>query len=427
MNGCFYVVMLGVFLSLSGCERSARVTNDGRTPVHVSLLLISTKQVAFNEWAEQTFEATNPDIDIVIEQFPGSSLKDFEIKLRLRFASGQPPDMFHINQNVAAEFARLDLLAEAPPYIENRVQSNSLNVMIRNAPYFDGTCFGIVSEAVWTVLYYNKDMFIEAGLNPERPPKTWDELIEYADRLTIRDSEGRPIRAGISLRKTGFKPGTAEKWFTFLYSASGSPFNDDGTQSTFNSQAGRTALDLYKTILFDKRIDAVELEGDQQGFGQQKAAMFIREPHVIRWLQENYPDLSFGVAPIPAEKASVSAGSSYMLVVSKDSPHQQAAWRFVDFLVDDEVYEIYVSIGGILPDTASIASLPQYRDDPYLRVFFDQGVAPISSFPRFDRAVGMLGAYIERFCYGHLNTDETLRRAARDIDALLSRNRQRNR
>ena len=425
------VVALATLLACSviliGCgDGNQRApSSDGRIPVRVFLLLISTKQVEYYRWAEQKYEAEHPDVDIIIEQFPGSSLKDFEIKLRLRFSSRKAPDVFFAEETVIAEYARLGLLAPAPPYIERMVQENSINEMVQRAPYIDDTCYGITSASVWTVLYYNKEMFREAGLDPEHPPRTWDELIDYADRLTVRRADGTPTRAGLSLRKTGFKPGTAGKWKTFLYSAGGRAYNDDGTRSAFNSEAGRAALDLYKTILFDKKIDSVDLEGDQQGFGQGRAAMFIREVHVVRWLQENYPGLDFGVAPIPAREASISSGGSYLWVVSKDSPHQEAAWRFIQFLMEDEAYEAYASIGGILPATKSVASLPKYSEDLHLKVFLEQQTALPTMFPRIGRAEDILGAYIERFCYGHLDAEKMLERAERDVNALLIRNRRR--
>lgn len=417
--------LLACLLALSGCDGSNRraPAGDGRIPVRVSILLISTRQVAYYRMAEQAFEAANPNVDIIIEQFPGVSLKDFEIKLRLRFSSGKAPDVFHAGQSVVAEYAHLGLLAPAPPYIEEMVQAHSLNEMIRRAPYFNETCYGITADAAWTVLYYNKQMFREANLDPEQPPRTWEELIAYADKLTVRRDDGSPIRAGLSLRKTGFKPGTAEKWLTFLYSAGGRPFSEDGAEARFNSQAGRDALDFYHTILFDKKIDAVTLEGDQQGFGQGRAAMFLREMHVIRWLEENYPDLEFGVAPVPARAASVSSGGSYLWVVSKDSPHQEAAWRFIQFLIQDDMYSQYVAIGGILPVTRSIAA--RYADDEHIRVFLEQEVAAPDPFPRVGRALDILGAYVERFCYGHLDAEEMLTRAERDVNALLIRNHRR--
>ena len=417
------MLALCVLLVLASCSNAPPArTADGRLAVRVFLLLISTGQVEYYQWAEEAFEAANPDVDIMIEQFPGSSLKDFEIKLRLRFASGQAPDLFHLNENVAAELAALGLLAPAPPAIVETVETNSLNAMVRRGSYFDGTCYGIVSDAVWTALYYNKDMFREAGLDPERPPRNWDELLAYADRLTVRREDGTPVRAGLSLRKAGFKAGTAEKWLTFLYSAGGQAFTEDGHYAAFNSPAGRAALSFYQEVL-ERDIDAVELEGDQQGFGQERVAMFIREPHVVRWLDENYPDLDYGVAQIPRRDTTISAGGSYLFAVSGDSPNREAAWRFAQFLMTEGSYVRYVNVGGIIPARASVAERPAYQQNPAMRVFLDQPARSTGGFPRAGRALDVLGAYIERFAYGRLSVEETLERAERDVNAILAPNR----
>ena len=420
---CFAIMLL---LVVTGCaDRPRGIGPDGRRQIRVFLLLISTRQVEFYRWAEEEFERLNPELDVIVEQFPGSSLKDFEVKLRLRYSSRQAPDVFVAHQNLTAEFARLGLLVPAPPYIERMVRENSLNEAVLDAAYHDGTCYGMVSDAAWTALYYNKEMFREAGLDPERPPRTWDELVEFADRLTIRRPSGRIARAGFSLRKTGFKPGTADKWFTFVFSAGGRPFNEDGTRALFDGEAGRAAIELYETIL-ERRIDEVTLEGDQQGFGQGRVAMFIREMHVIRWMQEHYPGVEFGVAQIPtldATTPSLSTGGGYLWVVSTDSPHPDDAWRFIAFVMQDEAYSRYASIGGILPVTKSVASKPEYRNDPYLQVFFEQDWEPVGRFPRDQQVIGLVGEYVERFCYGRIGAEEMIERAARDANALLARNR----
>lgn len=423
LAACAAVLVLAA-VALGGCRQAQpdRMP-DGRIPVRVFVLLISTAQVEYYDWAERTFEAANPDVDVIVEQFPGSSLKDFEIKLRLRFSSRQAPDLFHVNSNVAAELAALDLLDPAPPSIVQRTETNSLNALVREAARFDGTQYGIVSDGVWTALYYNKDHFREAGLDPERPPETWDELIEVADRLTVRRADGTPVRAGLSLRKSGFKAGTAEKWMTFLYSAGGQAFSEDGTRALFDSEAGRAALGFYHTVLFDRRIDSVEHEGDQQGFGQGRVSMFLREPHVIPWLRDNYPDLDYGVAPVPRRDTSISSAGTYLFAVSKDSPNPDAAWRFAEFLLSDEGYQRYAGDSGGIPVLRSVASLPRYEDDEKLQVFLDQPAQDIGGFPRASRAADILGAYIERFCYGLIDAETMLERAARDVDAVLAPNR----
>ena len=153
--------------------------------------------------------------------------------------------------------------------------------------------------------------------------------------------------------------------------------------------------------------------------------MFLREPHVIGWLDDNYPDLDFGVAPIPKDVASVSYGGSYLWTVSKDSPYPDEAWQFVDFLMSDEVYARYAVVGGIIPMTKPVAALPQYSENPYLKVFIEQDAAVVPPFPRMARASEIIGAYVERFCYGDIGIDDMLERAQRDVDALLDRNQKR--
>lgn len=414
---------LALLALCAGCRGDASETTDGRTPLRLFTMFISTQQADYFRWVEQTYEAEHPDVDVIVEQFPGSSLKDFEIKLRVRFSSHQEPDLMMASDYTAAPLARLGLLAEAPDYIERMVQQNSLNPMIRDAPYIDGRLYGVVTDAAWQALYYNKTMFREAGLDPERPPQTWPELLDAADRLTVRGPDSTVVRAGFSVRKTGFKAGTADKWYTFLYSAGGQPYSADGTRALFNSPQGREALSLYRELLFDRHIDSVTHEGDQQGFGQGRVAMFLREIHVDRFLEESYPDLDYGVAPVPAGAASVSSGGTSMYAVSEGSPHREEAWRLVEFLMQDRAYSRYVAIGGILPTTRSVAESPRFRADPVMQVFLNQQVRTPGSFPMVARASDVMGGYIEQYCYGRIGADELLARAERDVNAVLARNR----
>ena len=413
---------LALLAPLGGCggDRAAR---PGVKTVRLFILFLSPGQADYFRWAEQTFEARNPGVDVVVEQFPGTSLKDFEIKLRLRFASRREPDLMMANENVIGPLAGLGLLDPAPAVIRRRVETNSLNEMVRRAPYVADTLYGIATDAAWQALYYNKAHFREVGLDPERPPRTWDELLAYADRLTVRAPDGRPTRAGFSLRKTGFKPGTAEKWFTFVSSAGGAPFSDDGTRATLSTPAAREALAFYRAVL-DRRIDSIDLEGDQGGFGQGRVTMFFREVHVIRWLRETHPEIDFGVAPLPAgQGGSVSSGGAYVMSVARSSPNRAEAWGFVEFLTSDEAYARYLGVGGILPTLRSVAERPEVQADSALQVFLRQQVASPGHFPLVQRASEITGAYLERFIYGLMPADEVLRRAERDVNAVLEANR----
>lgn len=388
----------------------------------VFVLPISSDQMGYFEWAEKEFEQRRPDVDIQIEQFPGSSLKDYEIKLRLRYASGNAPDIWYFRENELAEYVDLGLIAPAPDYIERIVQENSVNEMIRQAPYFDGVCYGVVHHAGWTVLYYNKAHFREAGLDPDHPPANWAELIRFADQLTIRSPDGTIERTGLSLRKTGYKQGTAEKWLTFFYSAGGTPFDEAGVVSYFDSEAAKATFDLYNTVLFERHIDSVTLDGDQRGFGQGRVSMFMREDHVIYWLSENFPDIEYGIAPIPpldSTHTSYSSGGAFPMVVNSESQYQEDAWRFLEFLLEDEAYLRYVRAVKAQPVLHSVAELAEFNDNPMLQVYRNQRVYLPPKFAHDKYSLELIGTYVERFAYGHLSAEETIERMTDEINAQL--------
>jgi multiple sugar transport system substrate-binding protein len=409
-----------VFVVLGGCTDSDPAYGpDGRKKIHVYLLLISTKQVDYYQWAERTYEARNPGVDVVIEQFPGSSLKDYEVKLRLRYSSGQAPDAFILRTGLLSELVSYGLVEPAPAFIDSLRRVEGRTRAIREAPVIEGRSYGMTAAASPMVLYYNRDMFQAEGLDPDRPPRTWNELVRHAERLARYDASGTLTRAGFSLRKRGYQPGTAGKWLTFLYSAGGRAFDADARTSRFRSPAGREALRLYEEILFQKNLDDIDLQGDQQGFGQKKTAMLLREVHVIRWLEENYPDLNFGVAPVPRRDTSLSYINPYIWTVSSQTPHPTASWRFIEFLMSEEAYARYASIGGVVPVTQSVAAREPFAEDPYLQVFLNQRMKAPDVFPRENRAKAILGAHIERFCYGRMGVDKTLRRAEENVNALL--------
>ncbi len=415
------ILIVSLTLAAVSCTGESGYAPDGRKQVRVFLLLLSTKQVEFFDKVATEFEEANPGTDIVIEQFPGSSLKDYEIKIRLRYASGKAPDIWSYRENELAQFVDLGLLDPAPDYIKAIVDSNSVNDLVRTASYFNDTCYGLTWAAGWQALYYNKAMFREAGLDPDRPPTNWDELLDYADRLTVRDADGKIQRAGLSLRKTGFKPGTGEKWLTFFYSAGGVPFDTNGRKILIDSEAGRAVFDLYGAVL-DNKIDGVDVEGDQRGFGQGRVAMFIRELHIVDWLETNYPDIEFGVAPIPPKDstlASYSSGGAYPMVVSSTSAHPEIAWRFLEFISQHERYAEYIQITQDLPVMKSVANLPEFKNNPYTSVFLNQPVYPPPKFAHDRYSLEKIGEYVERFCYGYISGDEAVQRASEEINDLL--------
>ena len=100
-------------------------------------------------------------------------------------------------------------------------------------------------------------MFREAGL--PGAPTTWDEVIEYSQKLAKYDANGNPVRAGISLRKSGGGSGVAEKWWFWLYPAGGTIVEEVAPgkwRNGYNNEAGLEALKLYIDLLHKYKVDS---------------------------------------------------------------------------------------------------------------------------------------------------------------------------
>ncbi|NND70053.1 MAG: hypothetical protein HKN43_00580, partial [Rhodothermales bacterium] len=107
-------------------------------------------------------------------------------------------------------------------------------------------------------------------------------------------------------------------------------------------------------------------------------------------------------------------------VVPVDTKVENEAWDLIDYMMSDSVYSRYASIGGVIPTVKSVADEEVYRNDEFLKTFVSQEMETVQPFPRFYQVMDILGAYIERFCYGRLSVEETLERAEKEINALLA-------
>lgn len=90
--------------------------------------------------------------------------------------------------------------------------------------------------------------------------------------------------------------------------------------------------------------------------------------------------------------------------------------------MSDDVYARYAETMHEMPTLKSVAERPQFKNDPYLQVFINQPAYIPPKFPHDKRSLEILGAYLERFAYGHLSIEETLDRATEDINAHLQTN-----
>jgi sn-glycerol 3-phosphate transport system substrate-binding protein len=194
-----------------------------------------------------------------------------------------------------------------------------------------GHVWGIPFQRSTIVMYYNKDMFRAAGLDPNRPPQTWQALLSAAKALTTND------HYGLMIPSTGYP-----YWmFQALAIENGvSLMNDDGTQVRFNSPGAVDALTFWCSLAADHRVSpagAIDWSTLRQAFVQGKTAIMWHTTGNLSVIKKE-AKFDFGVAMLPTNKRSGSptGGGNFYLFKGADAVQQKAALTFIRWMTAPE-------------------------------------------------------------------------------------------
>ena len=226
-----------------------------------------------------------------------------------------------------------------------------------------GHTWGVPFQRSTIVLYWNKAAFQEAGLDPEKPPATWQEHADFAAKLTRRAGEA-VSRWGVQIPSTGFAYWLFQALVT---EAGGTLANSEGTDTDF---AGRAALDALRYwIGLNQTYHAhppgvVEWGTTPRDFLEQKAAMIWTTTGNLSSIRAN-AKFPFGVAMLPADKrrGSPTGGGNFYVFKSANAAQQQAGLKFLRWISSPEraaQWGIDTGYVATRPDAWQTASMTQY-------------------------------------------------------------------
>ncbi len=282
---------------------------------------------------EQYVEEWNATHDIKVErqEFPWAQYTG-EI-LTTGIATGEAPDVFFISPGDWRRYAEGGLALPLEDYMPDYLLEDLLPASVA-AVTLNDHIYSVPFEMEPVVLWYNKDMLAEAGLEV---PKTWDELLAAAEQLTT------PDRYGILLP---MNPDYFENFifYPFLWMAGADVVNEDFTAAAANTPEAARALDLWGTLVREGWAAPNSTGNDptDERFPTEQAAMFVSGYWVWGWLQATYPDFveKVGVAPIPApdegdELATVYGGWTVMVYAGTEYPEAAAEFAINMFGAED--------------------------------------------------------------------------------------------
>jgi ABC-type glycerol-3-phosphate transport system substrate-binding protein len=269
-------------------------------------------------------------------------------KMLLATAGGNPPDVAGVWDFDVVTFA--DYGAITP--LDDFCRESGLGADDYVPSYWKlcthaGRVYAMPTTPASVALHWNRQMFREAGLDPDRPPRTIEELDRFADRLTKRDANGKIIQMG-------FIPAEPGWWnWGWGYFFGGSLWDGKERATVSTDPANLRAFNWVKGYV--DRYDAQALSVFQSGFGNfnspqnaflsNQVAMVIQGVWMANFIHNNNPSLDWDAAPIPHPEnrpdlaASTPVGLD-VLVIPTGAERPREAWEFIRYVQSQEGMEL---------------------------------------------------------------------------------------
>jgi len=294
------------------------------------------------------------------------------------------------------------------------------------------------------VLYYDKNDFREVGLDPEKPPQTLEDVKAYSEKLLQKDSSGNITRSGIALDVMSWHFEEMLAKAGALYVNNGNGREGRATEAVFNGPEGKAIFewwaDMVKSgLAFNVGRNPSYSDG-LLAVASGRASMTITTSAALRSIFDVIEagggnGVELGVGPMPGpqspEGGIVVAGASLWIVKARPEAEQEAAWKFMRFLVEPEQQATWYAGSGYFPIRSDAFDLPAAKEAEahysYLRVApqqLQQGArnratqgAILGPFSKIRSEV--IATAIESMILTDTPPDEAIDRAARDATALL--------
>jgi len=276
-------------------------------------------------------------------------------------AAGNFPPVTLMDYKVVPFFASNGILEPISNWASEEDMQDFIPALLNDLTY-DGTVYALPFNRSYQGVYYNKDLFRAAGLDPDSPPETWEEYAEFVDQIgAIGD----------------------DVWGSYVYRRShehilsfGEPISDANCDVTINSERGVEALQYMADLNFvHGALVPAQLSGpfDQTAieFIQGKVGMYSGSIAIQNRVKESV-DFDWGFSLLPegpyGDRAWLGGGGNVAMSASADPEIKEAAWKFVSFLSSAEQSADWHMTTGYLPTRYSVANLPEviefYEDNP---------------------------------------------------------------
>lgn len=341
-------------------ETEPEVTGD---PVEIHYAYWQDSLGTYLEQCKEKFEDANPNITIVLEP---TTWTEYWTKLETAATGGTIADVFQMNGPNINKYADAGIILPLNDYLSNSgLSMNSYPEAMNDLYNIDGIQYGVPIDYDTIGLWYNKELFDQAGVSYPDETWTWDDLVAAAEKLTDTENNVYGIAAGYA-DQGGF--------FNTVFAAGGYILNEDKTACGFDQegtiQGIKCWIDLMKAGYSPSQASLSE-NADYIQFMSGKVAMLFAGDWYASIFADPTADFAekCDVALLPTingNRATVIHGKANCIAASTENP--DAAWAWVNYLADEEANQLLGESGAAIPAHVSYSSLffeqyPMYNMD----------------------------------------------------------------
>jgi sn-glycerol 3-phosphate transport system substrate-binding protein len=373
------------------------------------------------------FERENPGIKV--HPIYAGNYDDARIKALAALKAGQPAQLSVLFSIDIYELLEQDVIVPWDDVAKTSDDKAWLKAfypaLMMNGTY-KGKVYGIPFQRSTIVLYWNKDAFKEAGLDPNKPPATWNEMVSMAQKLVKKDASGNVTRWGVEVPSTGY----AYWMFQAFARQNGQDLmNRDGNKTNYDNPDVIAALQYWRDLGAKDHVmpeGTVEWGTLRQAFTEGKTAMMWHTTGNLTAVKDT-AKFPFGVAMLPASKqrGSPTGGGNFYLFKKTTPAEREAALKFVKFMTTPEraaAWSIATGYVATRPDAYDTPKLKEYAASfppaVVARDQFQYATPELSTF-QTGRVRKALDDAIQAALTGQKSPADALKAAQSEADRLL--------
>ena len=312
-----------------------------------------------------SFEAENPGIRVKHTNFPYA---DYRKKVAIAVSAGDGPDIVQLYYGWLNDYRESGLIQPLPKneFPHSKIEDEFFGMV--KSMKVNGDYWGLPTAVRSLALFYNKDLFTEAGI--PGPPETLADFVDAAKKMTKKDSSGNYLQIGFAVDTDGQDHHWWREVLTRLYG--GQPYSNDGKKIAYNSDAGIKALKFITDLEKTHKVGSNGfMNRGQDAFKAGKAGMEIDGSFRISTFNKA-KDLNFGIAELPGHYGKRYNFSSYWVngISSKAKGEKfEAAIKFLKHVTTEDAMQLWLDTVGELPAKPRIALVEKNKKHPHYGAF----------------------------------------------------------